>query len=274
MRPGLLQHYLLAIVARMPSTSHVCMCEEPLDAAHERACREDTFRRLASTSALPPLPSGDRLTINMGSLADCDTGGRVWSSARVLCGWLCEQREDAIHGRSVLELGCGTGAVGLYAAAIGARRVVLSDGGSSALLQLAAANTRANCALWDDDGTQVTVIRHRWGEPAASGPEMRGHNLVLGSDVTYAVEALAPLCDSLGSQLETLSPGARAVLAHQHRSGTRGDEIATDNRLQNFTVAAKARGLRVLPIRTVSLDHGGRLVSLLLVSLRSVELEA
>ena len=35
---------------------------------------------------------------------------------------------DDVAGASVLELGSGTGACGLYAAALGASRVVLTDG--------------------------------------------------------------------------------------------------------------------------------------------------
>ena len=45
---------------------------------------------------------------------------RVWASAPVLCEWLSGELKP---GDTVLELGSGTGAVGLYAAALGASRV-------------------------------------------------------------------------------------------------------------------------------------------------------
>ncbi len=167
-----------------------------------------------------------------------------------------------MRGSSVLELGCGTGAVGLYAAALGARRVTCTDGGPMPLLQLAEANVRANRRLWAARATEVKVVSHQWGESMVD-PSLSGHDWVLGSDVTYAVDVHDQLCRSLATQLETLSPNARAVLSHQHRAGTSGAESATDERLHSFMAAAEASGLIVSSIRTASLDHGGRRISLL-----------
>jgi len=56
------------------------------------------------------------------------TGARVWPAARVLAEFLLRDGAPRIRGRSILELGAGTGAVGL-ACAIGGlpARVLLSD---------------------------------------------------------------------------------------------------------------------------------------------------
>jgi len=86
--------------------------------------REQEVSSLASIpSLLPPLPTGERLTIATGSLANCDTGGHLWSSAPALCRWLKSEAE-MVAGKTVIELGCGTGAVGIYAAGLAARQVV------------------------------------------------------------------------------------------------------------------------------------------------------
>ncbi len=73
------------LVAESCKRSLVRCCEDPLDTSYERACREQTFQRLASAQALPRLPNGNSLVIGLGSLAECDTGGRVWSSAAIMC---------------------------------------------------------------------------------------------------------------------------------------------------------------------------------------------
>jgi predicted nicotinamide N-methyase len=121
---------------------------------------------------LPPLPSGERLTIHLGDdrvwepSSDADEndnaalwkkyvcnfdagyeddeeaagiGGEIWPAAVAMCDFLANHT-DAVRGARVLELGCGTGACGLYAAALGASRVLLSDGGSSALCDLIEVN--------------------------------------------------------------------------------------------------------------------------------------
>ena len=156
---------------------------------------------LATTGGLPPLPTGLQLKLATRSFEDVGVGGRVWASAPVLCEWLSEHVEP---GDAVLELGSGTGAVGLYAAALGASRVVLTDGGPPALLELLAANVVANQPLLPD-AVQLEVAQLSWGADAAclpAGP----FTWVCGSDTTYDEEAHGPLCETL-----------RALLLRAHR---------------------------------------------------------
>ena len=246
-------------------------------AGGETAYREHQFSKLAATSDLPPLPNGRRLTLATGTLDACETGGRVWSSAVVLCRWLQGEHEAGrLGGASVLELGCGTGAVGLYAACLRAR-VLLTDGGPSALLDLARANAASNEDLWSSGS--VEVVGYRWGEPAGA---LGSFDLVLGSDVTFAAGGHDALCCSIAEQLREHSRSCRVVLAHEHRiaemptpacDGVQtvtwgGDTTAVggcdgDEKLLRFVAAAGKQGLEVVTMRTEVED--GRSVSLLQV---------
>jgi len=56
------------------------------------------------------------------------TGTKVWNSSLLLAHWIVEHGEQWISGRSLLEVGCGTGLPGLVAKKAGAARVRLTDG--------------------------------------------------------------------------------------------------------------------------------------------------
>ena len=92
---------------------------------------------------LPLLPSGESLVLDApGWTRGIGTGGRVWPASAALCRYLA--RTGAVRGKAVLELGCGTGATGLHcAAALNASSVILTEGGSEGLLQLARRNVEA-----------------------------------------------------------------------------------------------------------------------------------
>ena len=135
---------------------------------------------------IPPLPSGDWLRLRDGlSLLEEQTdattrtgdlasvGGTVWPAAASLCAWLREHAVD-VAGASVLELGSGTGACGLYAAALGATRVVLTDG-REGLRPLQEDNIRRNAPLMRA-GTLVTSETLAWGKaPPPAGARCGWH---------------------------------------------------------------------------------------------------
>lgn len=189
-------------------------------------------------------------------LADAlSVGGSIWPASSALCKWL---RNEAafVRGASVLELGSGTGACGLYAGALGARSVTLTDG-SAALQPLARANIARNTHLLPE-GTEMRVERYLWGEmplPACPAGGM-GFDLVLASDVSYFYEheAHAALARTLGmllrrEQAQQKAPQPRVVLTHEHRNrGVRDAVQAWDERdeyLGLFREACHAEGLRL-----------------------------
>ena len=190
-----------------------------------RAAAPSTIERL-----LPALDDGSHLDL-------CAPGRRVGDSVWPAAGSLCEfvdRNPELLRGKSVLELGSGTGAVGIFAAAAcGASHVELTDGAQ--LLGLAKGNVHINRERLRCDVVVNEFLLGDLFEPAAGFVDV-----VLAADVTYAAEAHQPLVDTLE---ELLSFGATAVLAHQHRRLT--SVLEDHSSLRRFVRLAERRGLLV-----------------------------
>ena len=105
-------------------------------------------------------------------------GGAIWPCGESLALWLAEQRcgshcdlDPEVHRalsdnsvESVLELGCGTGIVGLILSQIGVRRVVSTDGDVQSC-ELCAANAKRA-------GLPVASCQLEWGEQAGDMPQL------------------------------------------------------------------------------------------------------
>jgi predicted nicotinamide N-methyase len=110
-----------------------------------------------------------RVLVRASDAADAGTGHDVWTSALLLCKWLCTPRGvalTALPSRDVLELGAGCGACGFVAAALGARSVALTDNQPSLLAALVAA--RALNGLVEPRG-RVRVAPLDWGIDVGDG---------------------------------------------------------------------------------------------------------
>jgi len=209
---------------------------------------------------VPSLPTGQHLnmqsrTVQLGEgefAEHYQTGGKLWRSVGAMCRWLASQR-DAVRGASVLELGCGTGAGGLYAASLGASRVVLTDGGTAELLALVQANVDKNRKLYA--AASVRVEHYLFGTERLPAGQF---DLAIASDVTYSVnEARDALCCTLRA---LLLAGTRCIIAHEHRrSDMFNYDVLAENRqvqtwkdndvcLRTFLEAATEQGLRVVPL--------------------------
>lgn len=213
---------------------------------------------LAATTmaSLPRLPCGASLDLTVpGFGRGFGTGGALWPAANVLCEYLSKQE---LSGLAVVELGSGTGAVGIYAAALGAGSVVLSDM-SSSLRNCAADNVQANRVHFAQ--TPISCRTFSWGTRPITPLLMsdKGPDLVIGSDVTYSSRAYSSLCATLSDLFVTHLAAdsldrphdsqARAVLAHQHRPLTA--MLSQVDALACLTEAADKNGLTVSVVEEV-----------------------
>ena len=195
----------------------------------------------------PSCTCGATLSLQSPGLA-IGLGGRLWPSSAALCRWLLSGED--LQQKHALELGCGCGAVGLYAAALGCN-VLLTDGGGDALLQVVAGNKGRNHRLLGE--SSVEVCAHRWGEDDLVLPPQL--DFVFGADVTYALNSHDALCRSIRWLVDERAP--RCVLAHEHRYLTPaarkalGRELPSahddggDDALINFCETAATHGLAV-----------------------------
>ena len=134
------------------------------------------------------------------------TGCKVWDSGRALSSIL-EGME--LSGKTVLELGSGTGVGGLTAATCGAS-VLLTDGAAS-MVSLLEQNVATN-----RDVVQQSVrgvYRLRWGDEdevaAVADCVQSPFDLIIGSDLLYAPETFPVLLETL---TELCTPGHTEVL--------------------------------------------------------------
>lgn len=129
---------------------------------------------------------------------DKGTASSVWDAGIALCKYL-ELHNEVAH-RRVLDVGSGTGVCGLYAGALGAASVVLTDV-ELGLLRVNAKRFQA---------CPVEVRRLQWGDDAVDA------DVVLCADclLPYAPELVEPLCRTLRGCVDK---GATVLLAYEER---------------------------------------------------------
>ena len=194
---------------------------------------------MTADAAVLSLPDGRGLELGRLSHEHAGTGGVVWPCSRALCRWMGNNVQHDLRGARVLELGAGTGVCGIYAAALGASRVLLTDDDRPALLSLARSNVSLNAGLYAE-GADIQVQALVWGQRAAMDVDQ--FDVVLGSDLTHLNRGCWLLCETLTMLLTVADhrrPGKRpprVILAHQDRQGKEGSraqflDIASQNGL-------------------------------------------
>ena len=188
-------------------------CLQQLRAAERAAPRIRTFRCGGEAEV-------EVAVYEEPGLSGAGLGGRVWLGAHHLCEALARWPE-LVRGQRVLELGCGCGTVGLFAAKLGAATVTLTDGDPRAL-----AGAARSLGLTGSTDDRVRVSALDWRTDAADGnaadlegPEEGGREpgfpVVVGADLVYEDEQAELLPHVLAKRLR---PGGRALLCLKERS--------------------------------------------------------
>ncbi|XP_030627873.1 protein N-lysine methyltransferase METTL21A isoform X2 [Chanos chanos] len=125
----------------------------------------------------------------------------VWDAAVVLCMYL-ELGHIDLKGKTAVELGAGTGLVGIVAALLGAN-VTVTD--RKPALEFLTENVRSN--IPPDQQRAVQVSELSWGEDLERYPS-GGFDLILGADIVYLEETFSALLRTL----EYLSSDSTVVL--------------------------------------------------------------
>ncbi|KAK0566388.1 Protein-lysine N-methyltransferase efm6 [Tilletia horrida] len=151
-------------------------------------------------------------------------GGRIWPAAEVLGAYLARRPEfwrERWADKQVLELGSGTGLLGLLCARAGmGQRVIITD--QDAMLDLMQRNLTLNeeATPGDEAGgapnglpTPCVVRELNWGEPLPTDVPSKPEVLLL-ADCVYLEVAFQPLVDTM---VELSTPETEILFCYQKR---------------------------------------------------------
>ena len=212
------------------STLPIAIAEEDVPLPAPLAALHDKAAALGVTSCRE-LPFSTHRILVAEAPGQLGIGGKVWDAAVALLSHLAPQQQESVGagsslvcGKRVLELGAGTGLVGLSCALLGASSVVVTD--MADVVPLLALNAALNAQLLQDigrpagdDSARVTAAEMLWGSAA----DVEAHDafeLVVASDVVYDPAGYEPLLQTLNMLCDRIDPAAPPlliVLAHRHR---------------------------------------------------------
>ena len=171
-----------------------------------------THAQLSAPVSLEHEPDADVIALDADG-----TFRRLWPTSLVLSNFLCDN-PSLVVGKRIIELGAGTGAVGLVCAQLGAASVTLTDM-PDALGLLARNAARSECS------SRVRVAACTWGNAEdidallkADGP----YDVVLCCEVVYqqTEEVLWALAQT---QLALAAPGGKVLLGYEFRGALTTD---------------------------------------------------
>lgn len=131
----------------------------------------------------------------------------TWPCSMVMSSFLCSL-PSVIEGKSVLEIGAGTGLVSVVAALLGAKSVIVTDRDEPHILNSLRTTMIINNV---EDVCQICPLL--WGK---SLPDFEGVDILLGADVFYSTEDFDNVLATFSGILKN-NPEAVFLCAYQER---------------------------------------------------------
>ena len=205
---------------------------------------------LALLTALAGTADGASLAPQMSSLrfgdtevqveqefSDAEEGSVLWDCSRSFLAYVTQSSN--IRGKRVLEIGAGTGAVGLALARLGADSVVVTD--KSSQLPLMRRNIEHN-QLSDLVRVELLTWGEDWRNHASAEVAGRGaFDVLVCCDCVYPSVSPEPLVHVLCDLLQ-LNPTAVLLLASEYRPPTANTPDGVDH-VADFFALVRDRGL-------------------------------
>ncbi|KAG9010679.1 hypothetical protein FRB94_010156 [Tulasnella sp. JGI-2019a] len=155
--------------------------------------------------------SGTSVSLSLSVDAGPGCGGVAWPAGEVLSKYLTRRGPTCITGKACLELGSGTGLVGIIAAKLGAQCVFVTD--QAPLLGLLEANVRKNGVAG-----RTKVLELNWGDAL---PALAPIDLILAADCVYFETAFPLLCKTL-RELHDAHPSSEILFCYKKRRKASG----------------------------------------------------
>ncbi|KAJ3117030.1 hypothetical protein HK100_000906 [Physocladia obscura] len=190
---------------------------------------------------MPQITISPNIQLMLNTATDSnESGTTVWEGGVALA-------RHMVAGKSAIDLGSGTGIVGIAIARLGAQTTVLTDIAHPTVLSLLEKNVRQNVVSTKpfvdtnsgdasdaaekkttiSDITNTRVCALEWSSPAVIPAEieaLKPFDFVVGADVVYSMESVVKLVDTIDALTDRKTD---VWIGHEHRDPSVSDHFLT-----------------------------------------------